>query len=171
MAIYGTKYKEKEYQGTITSVNYICNSETGPAQCYVTATYTMGNNITKSVKMHLSKLKSFIPTEATITADNHIIPPPNIAPVDAIMNATIEAPAISNDNDANNDDYTDETVNALTRTQLEGRLTTLLDSPVPAIPALLGKIPPPVDNGNGPTENALPTSPLQPIGLYRAVAD
>ena len=170
MAIYGTKFKEKEYQGTITSVNYLRKSENGPAQCYVTATYTMGNNITKSVRMHLSKVKSFIPTEATINADNPIIPPSNIAPVDANMNATIEAPAISNDNDANVDDYTDETVNALTRTQLEVSLTTLLDSPVPAIPAL-ATIPPPVDNNNGPTENFLPTSPLRPVGLYRDVAD
>ena len=82
MAIYVSEYTEKELQGTITDVNYIRKSDSGPAQCYITATYNMASiNKTNSVKMHIRNVKEFIKPEATITTENHLIRPLDVASV------------------------------------------------------------------------------------------
>lgn len=168
MAVYGSEYKKKEVQGKVTAVNYLRKTDNGPAQCYITATYIVGTRFTKSVQLHLSKVKAVVPPEATINMNNDPFPSHDVSVVDDNNNASIEAPTIDVANEGNkedDDDYNDAKLSAMTTTQLEARLNTLLDSPTVEIPAIPTAAIASSENTT-PTETSPPTTPIRPKGLY-----
>jgi hypothetical protein len=57
---YGSDFKTKQVYGLVEKVEYFRKKYIGPTQCYIMASFDLGNGNAKSNKIRLSQLKLFV---------------------------------------------------------------------------------------------------------------